>query len=68
MTPVTSTSPPARRRPAPVVVRPMSSPREGWTLEDAVRMAEQGYRLQHVEKVTGWAAAQIRAQLTRRRG
>ena len=45
----------------------MSSPRAGWTLEDAVRMAEQGYRLEHVEKVTGWAAAQVRAQLTRRK-
>ena len=46
----------------------MSSPRAGWPLEDAVRMAEQGYRLEHVERVTGWAAAQVRARLVRRKG
>ena len=43
----------------------MSTPREGWTLEDAVRMAREGYRPEHVERVTGWAAAQVRAQLRR---
>ena len=44
----------------------MSSPRAGWSLEDAVRMAQEGYRLEHVERVTGWAAAQVRAALARR--
>lgn len=41
----------------------MSSPRQGWSLADAVAMAEQGYRLEHVERTTGWAAAQVRAQI-----
>ena len=45
----------------------MSDPREGRTVEDAVRMAEQGYRLEHVERVKGWATAQGRAQFTRRK-
>ena len=42
-------------------MRPLSSPKAGWTLEDAVRLAGQGYRLEHVHKVTGWHPAQVRA-------
>ena len=41
----------------------MSTPRAGWALVNAVGMAGQGYRLEHVEKITGWAAAQVRARL-----
>jgi hypothetical protein len=41
----------------------MSSPRAGWSLQDAVRLVEQGYRLEHVEQVTGFAAAHVRGQL-----
>jgi hypothetical protein len=41
----------------------MSSPRSGWSLQDAVRLVEQGYRLEHVEQVTGFAAAHVRGQL-----
>src|SRR5664280_3144878 len=47
----------------PVEVRSMSSPRSGWSLQDAVRLVEQGYRLEHVEQVTGFAAAHVRGQL-----
>ena len=41
----------------------MSSPRPGWSLPDAVRLAQQGYSLAHVERVTGYAAAHVKAQL-----
>ena len=41
----------------------MSSPRSGWSLQDAVRLVEQGYRLEHVEQVTGFGAAHVRGQL-----
>ena len=41
----------------------MSFPRGGWSLQDAVRLVEQGYRLEHVEQVTGFAAAHVRGQL-----
>jgi hypothetical protein len=43
----------------------MSSPRPGWSLPDAVRLAEQGYTLEHVERLTGFAAAHVKAQLAR---
>ncbi len=45
------------------MVRSMSSPRPGWSLPDAVRLAEQGYSLEHVERLTGFAAAHVKAQL-----
>ncbi len=41
----------------------MSSPRDGCSLQDAIRPVEQGYRLEHVERVTGFAVAHLRAQL-----
>jgi hypothetical protein len=43
----------------------MSSPpgRLVAALQDAVRLVEQGYRLEHVEQVTGFAAAHVRGQL-----
>ncbi len=56
---------PARRGRAAVTVRSMSSPRPGWSLPDAVRLAEQGYNLEHVERLTGFAAAHVKAQLAR---
>ena len=42
----------------------MSSPRPGWTLPDAVRLAEQGYSLEQVERITGYVTAHVKAQLT----
>lgn len=54
------------RRASPVTTRSMSSPKEGWSLEDAVRLAEQGYTLDQIERITGWAAAHIGAQLRNR--
>lgn len=47
-------------------VRSMSSPKDGWTLSDAVRMVEQGYRPEQVQRLTGWASAHVLAQLPRR--
>ena len=46
-----------------VTVRSMSSPHPGWSLPDAVRLAEQGYSLAQVERLTGYAAAHVKAQL-----
>ncbi len=54
---------PIRTRPA-VTVRSMSNPRPGWSLPDAVRLAAQGYSLEHVERITGYAVAHVKAQLT----
>lgn len=59
--PPASRSPGARARGHDVVVRPLSAPKDGWTLEDAVRLAKQGYRLEQVQRVTGWHPAQVRA-------
>ncbi len=50
---------------AVVTVRSMSSPRPGWSLPDAVRLAEQGYSLDQVERITGYAAAHVKAQFAR---
>ena len=46
-----------------MTVRSMSRPRPGWSLPDAVRLAEQGYSLEQVERLTGYAAAHVKAQL-----
>ncbi len=43
----------------------MSSPRLGWSLPDAVRLAEQGHSLEQVERMTGYAATHANAQLAR---
>ena len=56
---------PARRARSLVTVRSMSSPRPGWSLPDAVRLAEQGYSLKQVERLTGYAAAHVQAQFAR---
>ncbi len=56
---------PARRLRAAVTVRSMSSPRPGWSLPDAVRLAEQGYSLEQVERLTGYVTAHVKAQLAR---
>lgn len=47
----------------PVSTRSMSAPRPGWSLADAVRLLESGYRVEQVERMTGFAAAHIRAQV-----
>jgi hypothetical protein len=45
----------------------MSHQRDGWTLEQALALVAQGYTPAHVEKLTGWHAKQLEAQLRRRR-
>lgn len=50
----------------PVTVRAMSQPRNGWTLEQAVDLVEQGYTPAHVQQLTGWHAQQLKAQQRRR--
>lgn len=53
----------AGRRGFPVTVRSMSDPRPGMSLQDAVGLAEQGYQLDHIERVTGFVSAHVAAQL-----
>jgi hypothetical protein len=45
----------------------MSSPKPGWTLEAAVRLLEDGYSPEQVERMTGFAAAHVSAQVKVRR-
>ena len=47
----------------PVTVRSMSHPKPDWKLEDAVDLVRQGYTPAHAERVTGWAASVIAAQI-----
>ena len=56
VTPSTSTS-------GPVTTRPLSNPRNGWTLPQALSLVSQGYTLAHVERLTGWNAKQLEARL-----
>ena len=44
----------------------MSSPKAGWVLDDAVGLVEQGYTAEQVERVTGWAAPHVLAQVRER--
>jgi len=44
----------------------MSAPKPGWTLEAAVQLLDDGYSAEHVERMTGFAAAHVSAQLRRR--
>ncbi|MDP9428870.1 MAG: hypothetical protein M3Q47_08360 [Actinomycetota bacterium] len=44
----------------------MSSPKAGWALDDAVRLVEQGYAAEQVERMTGWAAPHVLAQVRQR--
>src|SRR5674536_195195 len=50
-------------RATPVTVRSLSNPGAGWSLEDSVDLVLEGYTPQHVEKVTGWAASVLAAQV-----
>jgi len=50
-------------RASPVTVRSLSNPRAGWSLEDSVGLVLEGYTPEHVEKVTGWAARVLAAQV-----
>jgi hypothetical protein len=59
--------PTSRRSASPVQVRSMSSPRPGWELADAVRLVEQGYTAEQVQRLTGWAAPHVLAQFRSRR-
>ncbi len=58
---------PSTSKSGPVTVRPISQPRNGWTLEQALELVAQGYTPAHVERLTGWHAKQLEAQLRRRR-
>jgi hypothetical protein len=49
--------------PGPVTVRWVSTPKPGWELADAVDLVRQGYTPAHAERVTGWAASVIEAQV-----
>ena len=42
-------------------MRALSDPKPGWALADAVRLAEQGYQLAQVQRMTGWHPAEVRA-------
>lgn len=61
---------PKRRTPnrsaSPVEVRSMSTPKPGWTLEEAIDLLEAGYTPEHVEHLTGFDARHVAAQLNRR--
>ena len=46
----------------------MSDPLPGWELADAVRLVQEGYTAEQVQRLTGWAAAHVLAQLPRKRG
>jgi hypothetical protein len=47
----------------PVAVRSLSRPKPGWRLEDAVDLVRQGYTAEQVERLTGWAASVLAAQV-----
>lgn len=39
----------------------MSNPKPGWTIEDAIRLLDEGYSPEQVERTTGFAAAHAEA-------
>jgi hypothetical protein len=41
----------------------MSNPKPGWTLDSAVDLLRDGYSAEQVERLTGFAAAHVSAQL-----
>jgi hypothetical protein len=49
--------------PSPVIVRRISNPKPGWKLADAVDLVRQGYTPAHAERISGWAASIIEAQV-----
>jgi hypothetical protein len=46
----------------PVTVRFMAPAKPGWSLEEARDLLRQGYIVEHVARVTGWAPAVIAAR------
>ena len=46
-------------------MRALSDPKPGWLLADAVRLAEQGYQLDQVQRMTGWHPTEVRAAQVR---
>jgi hypothetical protein len=44
----------------------MSTPKPGWTLEEAIDLLEEGYTPEHVEHLTGFDARHVAAALNRR--
>jgi hypothetical protein len=60
-----SPDPVSRRRgrsAGPVTTRSMSSPKDGWTIEQAVDLFDKGYRSERVEQLTGFAARHVEAR------
>ncbi|MDP9397840.1 MAG: hypothetical protein M3P96_08500 [Actinomycetota bacterium] len=58
-----STSGRRRRTPAPVETRSMNDPRPGWTLEQALDLLQQGYAVDRVAQLSGYAPAYLAAQV-----
>ena len=63
-------SPPKHRqardsRTFPVKVRSMNDPKPGWTVELAVGRLAQGYSVEHVSRLSGYAVTFLRARLRR---
>ncbi|HLZ38256.1 MAG TPA: hypothetical protein VKP64_11010 [Mycobacteriales bacterium] len=59
---------PSKSKSGPVTTRSLSSPRNGWTLQQAMSLVSQGYTPARVEQLTGWNAKHLEAQLRRRAG
>jgi hypothetical protein len=55
------------RNAGPVEVRSMSSPKPGWSLQEAVDLLDSGYSPEQVEHLTGFDARHVAAQQMRRR-
>ena len=45
----------------------MSTPKPGWTIDEAVDLLDSGYSPEQVEHLTGFDARHVTAQQTRRR-
>jgi hypothetical protein len=50
---------------SPVTVRSLSHPKPGWELAAAVDLVRHGYTAEHAERLTGWAAGVLAAQVKR---
>lgn len=46
----------------PVEVRSLNDPKPGWTLERALDMLEQGYRVERVSALSGYIVPFLKAQ------
>jgi hypothetical protein len=50
----------------PVKVRSMTPSKPGWSLEEAVDLVRQGYTVERVSQVSGWAPGLLAAQVRKR--